>query len=149
MFVQLQNVNYSTTFGFSKKIRVLTEATKAKISASKKGIPCPEEVKKKISAAMKGRIFSTKHRENLSQAMKKVRKEKPEITQMHKDAQNILWNSTPGEQVKAAMAKQYTNSSIGVKKVVYAKTQGEQLSIKEQGIDLGFWSGFWRDNTEM
>ena len=162
----LSLLNTQQSFGSNKIKRVLSEATKAKISASLKGITPSEETRKKISASLKGitrseetkqklskaakgRILSPEHKANLSKAMKAIRQKKPEISQLHQNAQKLLWDSDEGKIIKAAIHKQFENQPIAVKKAVYKNIAHKKLSDEELASNKIFWNDFWKDNPDI
>lgn len=55
----------------SKRGRAMSEITKAKIGAARRGKPCSSETKAAISAAMKGKPKSAEHVEKLREAKKR------------------------------------------------------------------------------
>ena len=136
-------------FNGKKTPRVVSQETRDKISAKMKNRVISTEHRQKISDAMKGRSFSAQHRANLSLAMKNVRLEKPEITQMHKEAQLLLWESQIGEKLKKAIAQKFKEQPIPLKKKLYEQIKNKGFLSIDKQVDIGFWKRFWSDNPEL
>lgn len=136
-------------FSGKKMARVVSQETRDKISAKMKNRVISTEHRQKISDAMKGRSLSLQHKANLSLAMKDVRKEKPEITQMHKEAQLLLWKSKIGEKLKKAIAQKFKEQPIPLKKKLYEQIKNKGFLEMDKQVDIGFWKSFWSDNPEL
>lgn len=161
----LSQLNIQQNFASTKVKRVVSQATRDKISASLKGIvpsaetrkkiseslkgiTRSEETRRKLSEAAKGRVLTPEHRANLSKAMKDVRKNKPEISQMHQDAQKLLWESEEGQSIKNAMHEQFEKQSVPAKKSIYKQIASKKKTSAEESTSRIFWDGFWKDNPD-